>query len=334
MLRPACSSESMRAACCVPARGRPAAVDGQRREVAEVARQGQAGRRQAPGARAEEHEAAVRRRSEAERDAEARGLAQRLAAAQHLALRRTVVERPDLTVVHVRGAGRAHERVERVVVLHDQAALHGEGVQERTGDQLERGVGICFARDRATHLQERVAPRAREPQARRATSPRAPPPFPSWRSRPGRRCPDAAARAGCRGVPPALPPALPSRKRSRSPGRNCRWPLGVRRHGTTPASAQRAGCVHSPPASRLRPPRAASAAAAQTAAPLSPTPYGLCRPIGLVSSPTLPLTTARAPQHRPSRGYAALPARRGGTLWLRRNTLSGSHVVLTSTRRS
>ena len=91
-------------------------------------------------------------------------LAQRLAAAQHLALRGTVVEQPGLTVVQVRSAGRAHERADRVVVLHDQAALYGEGVQERTGDQLESGVRIRFARDRATHLQERVAPRAREPR--------------------------------------------------------------------------------------------------------------------------------------------------------------------------
>ena len=208
------------------------AVDGQRGEVAHVARQGQAGRRQAAGSWAEQDETAVRPGTEAERDAETRAVAQRLAAAQHLALRGTVVQQPDFTVVRVRGAGRAHERVERVVVLHDQTALHGEGVQERAGDQLERGVGICLARDRAAHLQECVAPRAREPQGaphvfamRTAAVPVVTVP----------------ARARPTGAPSRwfLPPSLPARKRSRSPGRNRRWPLGVRRQGTTPASAQR-----------------------------------------------------------------------------------------------
>ena len=189
MLRPACSSESMRAACSCPRAVGLHAVDGQRREVADVARQAEAGRRQAAGARAEEHEAAVRRRYRgrtARRGASGSRSGSPLRSISRSAGRSASSQTsPSCTS----GApGRAHQRVERVVVLHDQAALDGEGVQERPATSASAARGSARARPR----DSRAGARRSRPNSRR------------MRSRSSNRLVPPAAPAAGRPSPPAL----------------------------------------------------------------------------------------------------------------------------------
>ena len=312
MLRPACSSESMRAAC--PARARAA----WRRWTASAARspRSRACSRRAGGRRAGAGPRRTRQpfaaAPSAEGDAEARGVAQRLAAAQHLALGRPLVERPDLpggrivraraAVIGDAGAASALASATRAssapsCSMTRQRSTPGSSASARAILRQRLG-GILGPGRGATHRGEGAAVSQSPVAGGRFPSPVAA--GPALLEEPlqvaGQELPLAAGRAAAghdARVRPATQRVLTDLQH-----------LGRGRH-PQPATA----AAWPPPLSL----RVHTAFVGRSASFL----YQL-----------FAHGAARATRH------AALPSRRGGTLWLSRNTLSGSQRVFTSTRRS
>ena len=288
MLWPACSSESIRAACAARSRVGLHAVDGERGEVA-GSRAPRRGRpRQAAGSRTEE--------ARGNRSPRSRGRTGRRGARGGAAARRCAASRAPRD-------GRPAARSPRLAPARRSARPRSPPCAPALAahTRASRASSRSMTRQHWT-ARASTSVRAIRASATRGSSSRATARLTRRRaSLPGRANPIALGGAASRRL---LPPSPPSRNRSRSPGRNRRCPLGVRRQGTTPASAQRRRVC-----SLTSSISAAAATRSQRRRPpgrraLSLTPYGHCRPIGLVSVPTLSAWGARMVRRGRDRGYA------------------------------